>query len=397
MNIHNLEECVMLDTVGFNVHDVNAELPTTVDVNGRRSRSVGRLFSPSGRRAVKLHHVKAHNELRVEGSAAQLFQDHNIVASNDLRMTVISLLKAIKDTHDVHIPLHQAYQIFLGQGVAMTRVDTPAMLRLPSGITPAAAVNGIALAGLRCGLNVTLHRDESFYFDQHSQTEAIKGYRKDVQMAHQKKKAALSDTENASALRELSASTLRIEMVYRKKHFNGLTQFGGSLPSFSDLSPRVLAEMFARQLEKYNPRGRLRAFANADELFAIPRNHRAVVMLWQHGHDLLKHFDGKQQALNRVRNLLLQNHSIDINEMPPGEIELPVQVGEILRAENFVRVPDVIRRDPALFHVFDVHKEWRSICERRGLGNNPISRTFVDIYEAADAPVVTQLMDFPIN
>ncbi|CAN0618931.1 protein of unknown function [Burkholderia multivorans] len=143
----------MLDTVGFNVRDVNAELPTTVDVNGKRNRSIGRLRSPSGRRAVTFHHIKAHNELRVEGSAALLFLDHNIVASNDLRMTVISLLKAIKDTRDVHIPLRQAYHIFLGQGVAMTRVDTPAMLRLPSGITPAAVVNGIALAGLRCGLH----------------------------------------------------------------------------------------------------------------------------------------------------------------------------------------------------------------------------------------------------
>ncbi|WP_186103870.1 hypothetical protein [Burkholderia gladioli] len=29
-NIRHLEECVMLDTVGFNVDDVNADLPTTV-------------------------------------------------------------------------------------------------------------------------------------------------------------------------------------------------------------------------------------------------------------------------------------------------------------------------------------------------------------------------------
>ena len=90
MNIRYLEECIMLDTVGFNVQDVNAEFPTTVDVNGKRSKSVGRLYSPSGRQSAIFHHIKKHNQLRIEGSAAIHFQDHNIVASNDLRMTVLT-------------------------------------------------------------------------------------------------------------------------------------------------------------------------------------------------------------------------------------------------------------------------------------------------------------------
>lgn len=398
MNIRHLEGCITLDTVGFNVKDVNAEFPTTIDVNGKRSKSVGRLYSPSGRRSATFHHIKKHNQLRVEGSAAIHFQDHNIVASNDLRMTVLSLLKAIKDQHEVHVPLQQAYQFFLGQGIAMTRVDTPAMLRLPAGLTPATAVNGLALAGLHCEANVSLYRNGTFYFDQHSQLASMKGYAKGPQMDRQTKKVALPDTDNAATLRELADSTLRIEMVYRKKHFARLQQFAGTLPTFGQLSPRVLAEMFAGQLRKYNLRGRLRAFVTEDQLQAagIPRQHRAVVMLWQHGHDLLRHFDGDQRALGRVRNVLKRGFSIDIDQMPPGEIEVPVQIGEILRPENFLPVPDIIRRDPALFHVFDVQKEWRSICNRRELPNG-ISRAFVDLYEAArysDTVVVPQMPDF---
>jgi hypothetical protein len=394
MNIRHLEKCVMLDTIGFTVKDVNAELPTTVDVNGKRRKSIGRLYSPSGRKSVTFNHLKKNNQLRVEGSAMH-FQDHNIVASNDLRMTVLSLLKAIKDTHKVDISPRQAYQFFLGQDIAMTRVDTPAMLRLPDGLTPAAVVNGLALAGLRCGLTVSLYPNETFYFDQHSQMVSLKGYLKDVQIAQQKKKAQLPATENAAALRELACSTLRMEVTYRQKHFKGLAQFAGTLPTFGDLSPRVLAEMFAGQLEKYNLRGQLRAFVTEDDLLAagIPRQYRATVMLWQHGYDLLKHFEGDSRALGRQRNILKKNYSIDINEMPPGAIEVPVQIGELLRSENFVPVLEAIQRDPQLFHTSDVSKAWRSVCGGLGITSG-ISRAFVDLYEDPDLPDTPQLPDF---
>lgn len=398
MNIRRLEECVMLDTVGFNVEGVTAELPITVDVNGKRSKSVARLYAASGRRSAKAEHSVKHKRLSVDGSAALHFQNHNVVASNDLRMTVLSLLKAFNDRYALNIPLSQAYDLFRGQGIAMTRVDTPAMLRLPAGLTPGAVVNGLALAGLRCEASVSLYRNGTFYFDQHSQLVSLKGYAKGPQMDRQTKKAKLPDTENGAALRELADSTLRVEVVYRKKHFKRLAQFSGGLPAVGDLSPSVLAEMFARQLERYNLRGRMRAIVTDEQLqtAGMPRQHRAVVMLWQHGHDLRKLFNGDKRALDRMRYLLRKNHSIDIDQMPPGEIEVPVQIGEILHPENFVPVPGVIRRDPALFHVFDVQKEWRSICDRRALPNG-VSRTLVNPYDSAldaDAVVVAQMPDF---
>ncbi|MBC8726597.1 hypothetical protein F6X37_35385 [Paraburkholderia sp. 31.1] len=385
MNIGHLEECITLDTVGFSVEDVNADLPTKVDVNGKRRRSIGCLNSPSGRQSLKFWHVKKHNRLCVEGSAAIHFQDHNIVASNDLRMTVIATLKAIKDKHKVDIPLQQAYGLVLGQDIAITRVDTPAMLRVPAGLTPATVVNGLALAGFRCGLNVTLHHNETCYFDQHSQIVALKGYLKDVQMGQMRRQAALPDTENTATLLELARSTIRIEPVYRKKYFKALEQFGKTPPTLGDLSPTMLAIMFATLLEKYNLRGSLRACLTDEDLWAIPHQHRGIVAFWQRGGDMLKYFDGNQRTLARYRRLLKKNYSIDIYEMPPGEIEVPVQIGEILRPENFVPVPDAIRRDPALFHTFDVQEEWRSICDRRALPGG-VSRAFVDLYEDAFDP-----------
>lgn len=393
MNIRHLEECVMLDTVAFSVEDVNAELPTTVDVNGKRRHSVGRLYSASGRKSFKFWHVKKHNRLCVEGSAAMHFQGHNIVASNDLRMNVVATLKAIKDRHNVRIPLEQAYGLVLGQDIAITRVDTPAMLHVPAGLQRATVINGLALAGLRCGLNVTLYQNETCYFDQHSQIVALKGYLKDVHMAQMKKKAEPGETENTAALLELTRSTIRIEPVYRKKYFRALSRFGTTPPTLGDLSPRVLAEMFAGLLEKYNLRGSLRDNLTNEDLLAIPHQYRGIVAFWQRGGDMLKYFGGNERTLSRYRLALKKQCSIDIIGMPPGEIEERVQIGEVLHAENFVPVPDAIRRDPQLFHAFDVQGEWRDICDRSGLRRG-ISRAFVDLYEDTDLSDVPDLPDF---
>lgn len=392
MKASHLEECIMLDTVGFSIDGINTKLTKSIDVDGEPSWSTAQMSSPSGKRSFRVKNVKKYKRLGVEGSAAAYFQGHNIVASNDLRMTVVSMLVAVKDKLKVHIPLWDAYSLVRGQDIAITRVDTPAMLRVPAGLTPAAVVNGLALAGLRCGINMALYQNESFYFDQSSQTVALKGYLKDVEMAQRRKKAVLPDTENAAALLELARSTVRIEPVFRQKYFKAQAQFEKTPPTPADLSPRVLAGMFEELLEKYNLRGSLRAFLTDDDLYAIPHSHRATVQLWQHGHDMLKHFDGDKDALGRHRRMLKKNYSIDIYEMPPGEIEVPVQIGELLRAGNFVPVPDALRRDTQLFHTFDVHAESRSICDRLNLKSG-ISRAFIDPYEDRDFPDVPQLPD----
>jgi hypothetical protein len=393
MKARHLEECIMLDTVGFSVDGINAKLTKTIDVDGEPGWSTAQMSSPSGKRSFRVKNVKKHKRLCVEGSAAAYFQGHNIVASNDLRMTVVSMLVAVKDKLKVHFPLWDAYNLVRGQDIAITRVDTPAMLRVPTGLTPAAVVNGLALAGLRCGINMALYQNESFYFDQNSQTVALKGYLKDVEMAQRRKKAVLPDTENAAALLELARSTVRIEPVFRQKYFKAQAQFKDTPPTPADLSPRLLAGMFEELLDKYDLRGRLRAFLTEENLYAIPPSHRAVVRLWQHGHDMLKHFNGDRLALGRQRRMLKKNYSIDIYETPPGEIEVPMQIGELLRAENFVPVPDAIRRDPQLLHTFDVNEEWRSICDRLNLTGG-ISRAFIDPYEDPDLPDTPQMPDF---
>lgn len=395
--IQHLEQCVMLDTVGFTVDGINAKLPKNIKVNDDPSWSTGHMTTPSGKRSFTVRHVKKHNRLRIEGSAAAYFQGHNIVSSNDLVMTVVSMLKAVKDTHHIPIPLWEAYELVRGHNIVITRVDTPAMLRVPDTLTRAAVVNGLALAGLRCGINVSLYQNETFYFDQHSQVVALKGYLKDVDMAHQKKKATPAATENTAALLELARTTIRIEPVYRKKYFKSQKQFEKTPPTPPDLSPMVLARMFAALLDKYNVRGILRALVTEDQLVAagMPRQQRSVVLHWQRGHNLLKHFDGNQRALDRQRYILKKQYSINIDEMPPGEIEESVEVGEILNPANFVVVPDVLRRDTQLFHTFNVRNESNGICDRLDIRKGSIGRVFVNPYEEPETPDVPDLPQLP--
>lgn len=379
--IQHLEQCVMLDTVGFTVDGINAKLPKNMKVNDDPSWSTGHMTAPSGKRSFTVRHVKKHNRLRIEGSAAAYFQGHNIAASNDLVMTIVSMLKAVKDTHHIPIPLWEAYELVRGHNIVITRVDTPAMLRVPDTLSRAAVVNGLALAGLRCGINVSLYQNQTFYFDQRSQVAALKGYLKDVEMSRQTKKATPAATENTAALLELARTTIRIEPVYRKKYFKAQEQFEKTPPTPRDLSPTVLARMFATLLDKYNLRGSIRSWLTDEELWVVPRQLRATVRAWQHGHDLLKEFGDNQRALDRHRYILKKQYSIDIDEMPPGEIEVPVQVGEILHPGNFVVVQDAIRHDPQLFHTLDVRNESGGICDRLDIGKGSIARAFVDPYE----------------
>lgn len=391
MNINHLLDRFSIDTLGFYFNVENVELPTNVEVNGKAIASSGRLISKFGKPSLRVKHVKKHNRLYIEGSHDMHFTGQNICGSNHALEKAVAMVRAVKDAYGIPISLWDAYNIIGGWSLYVNRTDTPTMLRLPAGLTPAMTVNALALAGLRCGLNVSLYRGETFYFDQHSQSVALKGYLKDVEMAKQRKRAELPDTANVAQALKLAHSTVRLEFVFRQKYLKA--RFNDVLPTARDLSPWVLGGMISDQFRKYDLRGNLRTFVREEDLWAIfPRALRATVVMWQRGYDMLKYFDNDRRALAHHRRELLSKYSIDINERPPTEMDTNVELGDLLRVENFVSVPDAIRQDPQLFHNFDLYKEWKSVRGHR----KGISHVYVDPY-ADDAALhpeyVPQLMD----
>lgn len=371
----------MLDTVGLVVNDISANLPahswTEVDGSRERRRDYGDFESDEGQGKLKVKHIKKSRELHVEGSCARFYQGHNIVGSCDMIVTAFSMLRAVKDKHGIKIPLQRAKTFARGEDISVTRVDVPVMLRVPEGLSVGGVINGLACAAIRCGINMSLFHNETFYFDQHSQTSALKGYDKDTEIETRKKELELPETETADMLRALAKSTVRLEGVFRKKHLDSCSLFGGKGVEPRDLPPSMLARMFLDLLGKYDLRGSLRGRLGQDELLRVPYRYRGIVAFWQDGGDMLPYYNHNTRTFNRHRQFLKERCSIDIGGPPPGEIEVPVQIGDILSPANFVPVPEAIRRDSQLMYSLDMRDEWFGLCDRLNI-HGGIGRVYVD-------------------
>lgn len=371
----------MLDTVGLAVDDISANLPARVwkEVDGSRERrrDYGDFESDEGQGKLKVKHIKKSRQLLVEGSCARFYQGHNIVGSSDMIMTAFSMLRAVKDKHGIKIPLQRAKAFARGEDIAVTRVDVPVMLRVPEGLSVGGVINGLACAAIRCGVNMSLFHNETFYFDQRSQTSTLKGYDKDAEIGKRKKELELPETDTADMLWALAQSTVRLEAVFRKKHLDSCALFGGTIVEPRDLQPNVLAQMFIDLIKSYDLRGCLHARLREDELLGVPYRHRGTVAYWQAGGDMLPYFNHNERTFRRHRRIIKERCSIDIGGPPPGQIEVPVQIGEILRPENFVPVPDAIRRDPQLMYSLDMRDEWFGLCDRLRISGG-IGRTYID-------------------
>ncbi|MBF3487576.1 hypothetical protein ISF52_01245 [Burkholderia pseudomallei] len=381
MSLDHMKECVMLDTVGLTVDDISANLPARVwkEVDGSRERrrDYGDFESEWGQGKLKVKHIKKSRELLVEGSCARFYQGHNIVGSSDMIMTAFSMLRAVKDKHGIKIPLQRAKTFARGEDIAVTRVDVPVMLRVPEGLSVGAVINGLACAGISCGINMSLYHNETFYFDQHSQISSLKGYDKDNEIEARKKELVLPETDATNALRALAKSTIRLEAVFRKKHLDNCALFKGNVVEPRDLPPSVLARMFLDLIGSYDLRGSLRARLSQGELLRVPYRYRGVVAFWQDGGDMLPYYDHNTRTFRRHRHFLKEHCSIDIGGPPPGQIDVSVQVGDILAPENFIPVPDAIRGDAQLMYSMDMRDEWFGLCDRLQI-HGGIGRTYID-------------------
>ncbi|MBB4223962.1 phage/plasmid replication protein, II/X family [Variovorax guangxiensis] len=365
MNFDGIDfsHCMMVDTLGLRVPDVDpSRLPNKFALVGggdEKKWAKGSLQTAAGKNSLKVTAVKSRKAFCIEGSPAFHRQGHNIVSSGDVAMLAYAAVKDCNRELWLNLSGDRARAFVRGTGIEVTRVDTPVLLRKPAGLSSAAVINGLALAGILAGHSISLYANESVYFDQHSQLDSLKAYDKLVEVEG-KRRLKIPETPQTTALMDLAASTIRMEAVYRQKWLQ--REFDNEPLTPSRLSPGVLARMFAALLEGYTLRRDIRRPLNQEALMAIPAKFQRFVLLWQNGNDMKLVKAKNFTEYSRARSYLKLNHSLDIDGPPPKHIEDRVELGDILSPKNFMSVPAEIKADRELFFHCDMD------LERQGIG-----------------------------
>lgn len=385
----HLVKCLMIDTMGLRIENVpNLKLPkafarvsNTEDVVNDYGWAKGNLISESGKHmSMRIRTLSAEGQLLVEGSNSMQYLDHNIVSSGDAVMTAFSMLDAVQRQYKMHLnSVFRPREFMQGRDIEVTRIDIAAMLGLEPGLRNGAVLNALAFACLRAGLVTTIYPNETLYLDQHSQLESLKAYDKAVEMQQSRRHLTLPQSKNAADLMALAGETLRFEAVFRLKQLKRL--FGNVRVMPSMLPPETLAEMLLKLLSKYELRGGLRRLLSPADLWRIRPPYRLTVALWQSGHDVQSIFSGNKGLLRSHHRVIKRDHGINILAPSPATIDEYVELGEVVRIENFVPVPPAIRADRTLFYERNMAAEFRAYCRAEGF--NGISSVYIDPYESA--------------
>jgi len=354
----DFSHCMMVDTLGLRVHNVDpSRLPKKFIQMGSGDEhrwAKGNLQTAAGKNSLKVTAVKSRKAFCIEGSPAFHRQGHNIVSSGDVTMLAYAAVKDCNRELQLGLSGSRGKSFANGIDLEVTRVDTPVLLRKPAGLSSAAVINGLALAGILAGHNISLYANETVYFDQHSQLDSLKAYDKLVEVEG-KRRLAIPETPQTAALMNLAASSIRMEAVFRQKWLQ--RKFDSELLTPSRLTPDVLASFFGGLLGDYDLRRRIRRPLSQDALMVIKRQYRQYVLLWEHDYDMTRVKAENPTEFSRACSYLKANHSINIDGPSPQVIDDQVELGDILSPKNFVPVPAEIAADRELFFQCDMALE----------------------------------------
>lgn len=405
--LDHIAECVMLDTIGVELHNAWVKLPTTlVAVDEEMAadmdsmRGFGRTKRDSGKKSFHVQCRKLPKKQRIaeaaaltkggctlpkagtaearslesmiyiEGSPAMHYQGHNIVASNDVTMLAHDMVKAVYEEHCFDISKGRRLAIARGRDVMVTRLDVVLLVKLPEGLDKEAVINAVALALAMNGSNMQVFAGQSVYCDPSSQMRAWKLYDKAAELAFRKGFQA-PDTEAGRVLVELCHNTLRLEFVFRRKYFATHTMFRGHPVYPQRFDPELLALMVVEELARTRMFGKLARRYGQDELLGVPMPYRTTLALWQNGGDV-RAVLGDEADMHRSY-LRKRLKGLDIFKAAPAVLPAALTFAEVLHPRNFVVVPQVVKADAKLFHTTDMAAEVaRRLSRTNGWNNLPI-------------------------
>lgn len=390
--LDHITDCVMIDTIGLEVHNAHVDLPTTkasvnagLAVDEETLKGFGRAKRESGKMSFHIECRKLPKKQRladaaalaaggspapkpgspavrmlesmiyIEGSPAKHFQGHNIVGSSDVTMLAHDMVKAVFESHKFELPRSRRLVIAQGRDVMVTRLDVAVLVKLPEGIDKAAVVNAIALALTLNGSNIMVFNGESVYCDPTSQLRALKAYDKAAELEY-RKGFDLPDTESGRVLVDICDNTLRLEFVFRRKYFASHAMFREHPVYPQRFDPSLLALMVIEELARTRLFDKLIRRYNPDELLSVPMPYRMTLAHWQHGGDVRKLLGDEEAEVHRS---VLQKRfkQLDIFKAAPVTLPDTLRFVDLLHPRNFIPVPVAIKADPALFHASDMGAE----------------------------------------
>jgi hypothetical protein len=345
-----VSERIMIDTIGMRIGNVDpARLPkkfAQVGSDDDAKWAKGSLETEASKQSLEVRAIKSKREFNITGSPAFHRQGHNIISSNDLPMLAFAAVQDLNRELGLDVKYWSAAEFAKGRGIHMSRIDTPVLVGVPSGISSADAINAMDLAGIAAGNNTSIYIGQSVYFDQNSQLASLKAYDKDVEISR-RRRWKLPNSSNADKLRELAGKTIRLEAVFRQKYLQ--RRFKDRPLEPAQLTPEVLAEMFLELFDRYTLKRDIRKALNEEEMLAVPRRFRPALSHWQAGFNVRKMLGGNETEYSRCHAFLKNMYSINIEMPPPAEMLFSVELGAILSPNNFVAIPDELRADPELF------------------------------------------------
>jgi hypothetical protein len=222
MNPEQVGSFIMVDTLGIRLPHVDVtKFPfsdTVLTASGEHRRGY------RGKRAVANDHGVLHFTTYkttkccdIEGSISLQEQKHNIVSTSNVPLLAYHMIQKANRAFELGLGYDRAAFFARGLGCDVVRIDTPVLLRKPTGYDTAALVNGLAVAGIAAGVNVSVYAHESVYFDQHSQLRAVKVYDTIAASESKRNRPEIPESLAKKPLIKLGADTLRMEAVYRKK------------------------------------------------------------------------------------------------------------------------------------------------------------------------------------
>lgn len=368
----HIAACAMVDTLALEVPGIASVDETEmkkvygqIDDDGALKEETdwrkGSLKAPTGKQSLRVRHVKKTKRLLIEGSNAINTQGQNVVSSGDVTMQAYLMCRDVHKTLKLALPIEVGHELVHGRLVKVTRIDVALLLKVPDGISKAALINALAIAGICAGVNSSLYVNQSVYFDQNSQLESSKLYDKAAEL-NRARKGGLPDVEGVELLVELNANTIRLEAVFRAKKLHQVAKKLGAEPIPATFSKEVLACMVLDLLRKHVAHGQILRQLDTAELLAIPLPYRSTVAHWQNGMRLLDMVASERVLKEQARYIKL-NHQIDIEAPPPDSLMVEsLSLMDVLAPQNFMPVPDEIRSKPSLFGEIDMEHH-RAILE----------------------------------